>query len=235
MRLLIAGKGKMAKVLTELAEKRGDEVLGCFDAFDPGVPADLPAADAVLDFSHRDNLPWVADYVRAHGCALVYGTTGLTEDDRASLRALSETAPVFFAANYSYGVAVLQKLLALAAPLLKDDFDIELVETHHNQKQDAPSGTAKALLQILDPADEYQKVYGRSGQCGARGREIGVHAVRGGSEAGEHSVMFFGDSESITITHHASDRRIFAAGALKAAAFACGRTPGMYDMNDLLG
>jgi 4-hydroxy-tetrahydrodipicolinate reductase len=147
---------------------------------------------------------------------------------------LSKTNPVFFSANFSYGVAVLQQILKTAVPLLSKQYDMELVETHHNQKADAPSGTAKALLEIMNPDHSYTEVYGRSGLIGKRGKEIGVHALRGGTEAGEHSVHFFGDNESITITHHATNRQIFVNGALQAAEFLEGKESGLYGMDDLI-
>ena len=187
----------------------------------------------IIDFSHRDNLDWIIDYVEKNHCALVYGTTGLDEAQKARLTKLSENYPVFYSANYSYGVAVFEEILRVAVPLLKDCYDMELVETHHNQKQDAPSGTAKALLEIMNPEGEFKEVYGRQGMVGARQKEIGVHALRGGTEAGEHTVHFFGDNESITLTHHATNRQIFVNGALQAAQWLEGKPAGMYNMKDL--
>ena len=235
MKILIVGKGKMGSLLKTAAEAAGYTVTGMADAFDLDAANNAEPADMVIDFSHRDNLDWVTEYVKKNNSALVYGTTGLSPEQKEQLNQLAKTNPVFFSANYSYGVAVLSALIKTAAPLLKDTFDIELTETHHNQKQDAPSGTAKALLELLDPDNEFKKVYGREGMTGARGKEIGVHALRGGTEAGTHSVYFFGENESITITHHADNRMIFVNGAIRAAAFLEGKEAGMYTMNDLLG
>ncbi|MBP3853398.1 MAG: 4-hydroxy-tetrahydrodipicolinate reductase [Erysipelotrichaceae bacterium] len=235
MRVLIAGKGKMGSLIQETAERMGHTVLGMADAMDLSALDTAEPADVILDFSHRDNLQWVLEYVNQHACALVYGTTGLDEGQKEQLEAFSKNHPVFYSANYSYGVAVLQETLRRMVPLLKEKYDMELVETHHNQKQDAPSGTAKAILDILNPDQAFREVYGRQGMCGARGKEIGVHALRGGTEAGEHTVHFFGDNESITITHHATNRQIFVNGALQAAEFIVGKEPGLYGMNDLLG
>ncbi len=233
MKILIGGKGRMGSLIASTAEAAGHTVLGMADAFDKSA-LEGEAADVVIDFSHRDNLSWIKDYVLANHCALVYGTTGVTEEDKAVLNELAKTVPVFYSSNFSYGVAVLRKLIATAVPLLKDTFDMELVETHHNQKKDAPSGTAKALLEIMNPDGEFTEVYGREGITGARGKEIGVHALRGGMEAGEHSVFFFGDNERITISHHAANRQIFVNGALRAAQYLEGRDAGMYNMDDLL-
>ncbi len=233
MKILIGGKGRMGSLIASTAEAAGHTVLGMADAFDKSA-LEGEAADVVIDFSHRDNLSWIKDYVLANHCALVYGTTGVTEEDKEVLNELAKTVPVFYSSNFSYGVAVLRKLIATAVPLLKDTFDMELVETHHNQKKDAPSGTAKALLEIMNPDGEFKEVYGREGITGARGKEIGVHALRGGTEAGEHSVFFFGDNERITVSHHAANRQIFVNGAIRAAQYLEGREAGMYNMDDLL-
>ncbi|MBO5554312.1 MAG: 4-hydroxy-tetrahydrodipicolinate reductase [Solobacterium sp.] len=233
MKILIGGKGRMGSLIASTAEAAGHTVLGMADAFDKSA-LEGEAADVVIDFSHRDNLSWIKDYVLANHCALVYGTTGVTEEDKEVLNELAKTVPVFYSSNFSYGVAVLRKLIATAVPLLKDTFDMELVETHHNQKKDAPSGTAKALLEIMNPDGEFKEVYGREGITGARGKEIGVHALRGGTEAGEHSVFFFGDNERITVSHHAANRQIFVNGAIRAAQYLECREAGMYNMDDLL-
>ena len=233
MKILIGGKGRMGSLIASTAQAAGHTVLGMADAFDKSA-LEGEAADVVIDFSHRDNLSWIKDYVLANHCALVYGTTGVTEEDKAVLNELAKTVPVFYSSNFSYGVAVLRKLIATAVPLLKDTFDMELVETHHNQKKDAPSGTAKALLEIMNPDGEFKEVYGREGITGARGKEIGVHALRGGTEAGEHSVFFFGDNERITVSHHAANRQIFVNGAIRAAQYLEGKGAGMYNMDDLL-
>ena len=234
MKIIIGGRGRMGSLLAETAEKAGHEVLGMFDIFNKDELNSMEPADMIIDFSHRDNLAWIIDYAKKNSCALVYGTTGLSADQKADLDELAKDHPVFFSANFSYGVAVLQELIRTAVPLLKDTFDIELTETHHNQKADAPSGTAKALLAILNPDGEFKEVYGRSGMTGARQKEIGVHALRGGTEAGEHSVHFFGTNESITITHHADNRQIFVNGAVRAAEYLYGKEPGLYNMHDLL-
>ena len=138
-------------------------------------------------------------------------------------------------ANYSVGVAVFRRALEAVSDVLKPDFDIEIMETHHNQKVDAPSGTAKLLLEAIDPNHEYTPVYGRQGICGKRGgKEIGVHALRGGTEAGTHTVSFFGPDEVFEITHRASSRQIFVNGALHAARKLCRMPKGRYELSDIL-
>lgn len=233
MKIIVGGNGKMGSLIRQTAIEQGHQVLANIDAHCLGQLAGLEKADMIIDFSHRDNLDWIIDYVKKNHCALVYGTTGLDEAQKARLTKLSENYPVFYSANYSYGVAVFEEILRVAVPLLKDRYDMELVETHHNQKQDAPSGTAKALLEIMNPEGEFKEVYGRQGMVGARQKEIGVHALRGGTEAGEHTVHFFGDNESITLTHHATNRQIFVNGALQAAQWLEGKPAGMYNMKDL--
>ena len=233
MKIIVGGNGKMGSLIRQTAIEQGHQVLANIDAQSLDQLAGLEKADMIIDFSHRDNLDWIIDYVEKNHCALVYGTTGLDEAQKARLTKLSENYPVFYSANYSYGVAVFEEILRVAVPLLKDRYDMELVETHHNQKQDAPSGTAKALLEIMNPEGEFKEVYGRQGMVGARQKEIGVHALRGGTEAGEHTVHFFGDNESITLTHHATNRQIFVNGALQAAQWLEGKPAGMYNMKDL--
>lgn len=233
MKIIVGGNGKMGSLIRQTAIEQGHQVLANIDTHCLGQLAGLEKADMIIDFSHRDNLDWIIDYVEKNHCALVYGTTGLDEAQKARLTKLSENYPVFYSANYSYGVAVFEEILRVAVPLLKDRYDMELVETHHNQKQDAPSGTAKALLEIMNPEGEFKEVYGRQGMVGARRKEIGVHALRGGTEAGEHTVHFFGDNESITLTHHATNRQIFVNGALQAAQWLEGKPAGMYNMKDL--
>ena len=235
MKILIGGIGKMGSLIKTTAEKQGHEVIAMMDVFHLPELENKEAADVLIDFSHRDNLSWISEYVKTNKCALVYGTTGLTEDDLAELNQLAEIAPVFYSSNFSYGVAVLNAIVAAAVPMLKDSFDMELVETHHNEKKDAPSGTAKTLLSIMNASGEFSLVYGREGNVGARGKEIGVHSLRGGTEAGEHSVKFFGDNETITITHYAQNRQIFVNGALRAAEFVVKQSAGMYGMKDLIG
>ncbi|MBR2067666.1 MAG: 4-hydroxy-tetrahydrodipicolinate reductase [Solobacterium sp.] len=234
MKILIVGKGKMGKLIQEVALNKGHEVLGMVDATDLSLLNKMNEVDVLIDFSHRDNLEWIKEFMQEHHCALVYGTTGLEEKHNQILEEIAKSHPVFYSANFSYGIAVMQKVLQLATKLLAKDYDMELVEMHHNQKADAPSGTAKAILNILNENHEYEEVYGRNGLVGKRKKEIGIHSLRGGSEAGQHSVYYLGDNETITITHHASNRLIFVQGALKAAEYIVGQDAGMYGMSDLL-
>ena len=228
----------MGKMLESTLDREGGhDILGVVH---PGLfetPFDVPGkADVLIDFSYPGNLEKVLAYGRETGCALVIGTTGLTDEQIASIKAASKDIPIVFSTNYSLGVAALKKAVSLLAGLLmENDFDAEIVETHHHKKADAPSGTAKTLLSLLDPDGAYEHVYGRSGQVGARKKEIGIHAVRGGTVAGEHSVYFFGEDETIELRHSAASRQIFVNGAIRAAKFIVGRENGMYTSDDVLG
>lgn len=236
MRIVIVGKGRMGQLLKTTAESHGHTVLANVDAFDQaGLLDNLDQVDLVLDFSHPDNLGWVEQAIAKKPIALVEGTTGFSEEQKESLHELAKTNPVFFAANYSLGIALLTALAAKASEILKDKWDIEIVETHHNQKIDAPSGTALALVEAVDPEDEFKKVYGRSGRTGVREKEIGIHALRGGNIAGRHEVSFFGPDEELVLSHNANSRQIFVNGAIEAAEFMQDKPAGFYTMTDLVG
>lgn len=218
MNIILIGTGRMGRLLKECALDAGDAVVGEYGRANIAELAAAPAADVAIDFSGPEALPAVAAYVARTGTPLVSGTTGYTAGEKAAVAALGEHAPVVWSANYSLGVAVLARALRLVTAALRPDFDIEVTETHHNRKKDAPSGTAKLLVEALDPAGELTPVYGREGLCGERRPdEIGIHALRGGTVAGTHSVHFFGPDEELEFTHRATSRRIFVLGALKAA------------------
>lgn len=236
MKVVLCGYGKMGRMIEEILAQRGDELAGVVH---PGLfasAAEVPEPfDAVVDFSYPGNLPGTLECAMRTGCACVIGTTGLSTEDVDQVRNAAKYAPIVLSANYSVGVAVLRNAVKLVAAALPDSFDCEIVETHHNQKVDAPSGTAKMLLDAVDPDGAYRHVFGREGVVGPRGHEIGVHALRGGTVAGEHSVFFFGPDETLELKHSAASRRIFACGAVKALDFAVGRAPGLYTIDDVLG
>lgn len=209
------------------------------------ITGDLAAAlrgtDAIIDFSAAESALPNARAAAAAGCAVVLGTTGLKPEDRAALAALAQGgARIVFAPNMSVGVNLLFHLCDRVARLLGPDYDIEVVEMHHNQKKDAPSGTAVRLAEILAAASglDYGEAvrHGREGIVGARTRqEIGMHAVRGGDVVGDHTVIFATGGERVELTHKASSRETFAKGALRAVKFLAGAKPGLYDMQDVLG
>ena len=235
MKIVLSGYGKMGKMLEEQAMLRGHEIAARIDIDNVETFDSLPKADVVLDFSHPGMLPFLAEYIRRTGTALCSGTTAFGEQEHKMLAELAEYAPVLHSANYSLGIAVFRKMLEQFAPMLREGFDVEVVEKHHNQKVDAPSGTAKLLVQAVDPKGERQIVTGREGMCGKRSQdEIGVFALRGGTVAGEHSVYFFGEDETLCITHSATSRRIFAVGAVRAAEALKDQAPGLYDLQNVL-
>lgn len=235
MKLILIGHGKMGRLLEQSAAEQGDEVLVALGRGSLDKLSSLPVADMVIDFSRPESLDAVSAYIRRTGTPLLSGTTGYTPEQLDKLRALGDCAPVLYSANYSLGIAVFQRLLSQISDTLKSEFDIEIEETHHNQKADAPSGTAKLLFSAIDPAGEYTPVYGREGDTGKRlKKEIGVHALRGGTMAGTHTVHFFGLDEELEITHRAASRQIFVSGALHAARLLAGKPKGYYDLQNLL-
>ncbi|MBQ9330754.1 MAG: 4-hydroxy-tetrahydrodipicolinate reductase [Oscillibacter sp.] len=236
MKLLLIGRGKMGRLIAATAVQAGDEVVASLGRDDLDTLASLGrTADVVIDFSRPEAVEAVCAYARRTKTPLLSGTTGLSAAQLRALEQVGEAAPVLWSANFSLGIAVLRRALEVAAPVLGADFDIEITETHHNQKADAPSGTAKLLLAAVDPAGEKTPVYGREGNCGRRSpREIGVHALRGGTVAGTHAVHFFGPDEELEFTHRAASRQIFVNGALHMARLLPGRPSGVYDLQKIL-
>lgn len=236
MKILLIGHGRMGRLIESTAAAAGDEVVASFGRDNLAELANTGAiADVVIDFSGPQTLPALCEYIRRTGTPLVSGTTGFSAEEKAQIFALGEYAPVMWSANYSIGVAVFYRLLRQISDTLKPDFDIEISEIHHNQKADAPSGTAKLLLEAIDPNGDLTPVYGREGNCGKRdGKEIGIHALRGGTVAGTHTVHFFGPDEELEITHRAASRQIFVNGALRMARLMPGRANGVYDLQKIL-
>ena len=235
MKILLIGHGRMGRMIEQTALAAGDSMGGIIDIGNlPDLETIGRVADVAIDFSAPAALPAVAHYVRATGTPLLSGVTGLSEGELAVFDDLGRFAPVIHSANYSLGVAVFRRVLEEVAGTL-EDFDIEIVETHHNQKADAPSGTAKLLLDAVDPRHKRKPVYGRHGVTGPREKkEIGIHALRGGTEAGTHTVSFFGPDEVFEITHRASSRQIFVNGALHAARKLYLLPKGRYELQHIL-
>ena len=234
MNIFLSGYGKMGHMVQEIAVAKGWNVVGHADIDCPENYETAPKADVCIDFSGVGAQKALAAYIRRTKTPLLSGTTGLTEPDFDVLRDLSKEVPVIWTANYSTGVAVLKKLLREYAPVL-GDWDKEIIELHHNQKVDAPSGTAKQLLQAIDPEGTALVVHGREGMCGKRKEnEIGVFSLRGGTVAGEHTVSFFGEDECLEFTHKAQSRRVFAAGAVRAAEALADKPAGFYTLEELI-
>lgn len=236
MRIVLIGRGRMGRLIQETARAAGDEVEAVFGRDNLEQLGKLgKVADVVIDFSQPDALPEICAYVRRTGTPLLSGTTGYSASQLANLQNLGQTVPVLWSANFSLGVAVLYRALRTVSDVLKPDFDIEVTETHHNQKADAPSGTAKLLVEAIDPNHELNPVYGREGNTGKRAKnEIGIHALRGGTVAGTHTVHFFGLDEELEFTHRAASRQIFVNGALHMARLLPGKPAGVYDLQKIL-
>lgn len=246
LNIVICGTGRMGTLIARTAREMRDgageplfEVVAQI-GFEVKELETAPAAEIIIDFSNVAALDAVASYVRRTGAALVSGTTGYSDEQLAVLRELGSIAPVVWSGNYSIGIAALRHLVAQATRELPG-FDIEIVETHHNQKADAPSGTATMLLDEVRAAKaelgagSVKPVYGREGLCGARDtQEVGVHALRGGTVAGVHTVSFFGPSEEVSLTHRAESREIFVNGALAAAQKLVVRDKGFYTFDEVM-
>ncbi len=189
--------------------------------------------DVVIDFTAPVATRSIAEFAKNNNIPIVVATTGLSESDISSLKTFSKTIPVFQSANMSFDVALFKNILKAMAVQLSD-CDIEISETHHNRKKDAPSGTAKMLADTINEALGNSKVlvYGREGQ--RQKNEIGLSSIRGGNIVGEHTVQFFSENETLEIKHTSYSRKVFADGAVKAARFLLTKEPGFYNMDDLI-
>jgi 4-hydroxy-tetrahydrodipicolinate reductase len=240
-RIVITGsKGRMGQALIACAARMPElQVSGQVDAGDD-LDAIIAKCDAVIDFSFHTATAAVAASCVEHRKALVIGTTGHSDTEKAAIRQAQSVIPLVWSSNYSTGVNALFWLTRKAAEILGPAFDIEVVEMHHRMKKDAPSGTATTLLEILAGARQLQLEqalrHGRQGIVGERtAGEIGIHALRGGDVVGDHTVIFAANGERVELAHKASSRETFANGALRAAQWAVKQNPGLYDMQDVLG
>ena len=238
----------MGRVIQQLVAKRTDCTIAAgVDLFADSAAA-FPAytniadvqeeADVIIDFSHPSLLTPILSYAaQKGGIPAVLCTTGYSAEQVEALKTAAQTQPVFYSRNMSLGINLLIELSKKAAKVLGDQFDIEIIEKHHNQKIDAPSGTALMLADAIASVrdGETQYVYDRHAQRKKREKsEIGLHAVRGGTIVGEHEVVFAGNHEVITLSHSAQSKELFATGAVNAAVYMCGKGPGLYDMSDMI-
>ncbi len=240
--------GKMGQAIIRAAEGKDCRIVAGVDINADAVApvCDFPVyqsisefpgkSDVIIDFSHHTALPTLLAYAEKTGTALVVATTGHTEEEKAQMMAASAHVPVFFSGNMSIGINLLLELCRTAAKTLGESFDVEIIEKHHNQKLDAPSGTALMIADALAKEREATDyTYDRHAVRGKRRpEEIGIHSLRGGTIVGEHEVLFAGNNEMISLTHTATSREIFANGALKAAVYMKGKPAGMYNMSDLI-
>jgi 4-hydroxy-tetrahydrodipicolinate reductase len=243
--------GRMGRAVCEAAEAGGVRVVCGVDAAAEGAVhiggADIPvhagwdavgaAADAIIDFSHYTAVPALLRYAAAKSLPAVVCTTGLGEAEQGRLREAARSVPVFNSSNMSLGIGVVKNMAQRAVPALERDFSIEIIEAHHKMKKDSPSGTAIMLADAINEKCGTRKdyVYGRHGKSDEVKRtDLGIHAVRGGTIPGRHTILFAGPDETIEITHTAYSRDIFALGALKAARYIAGKPAGLYTMDDLV-
>lgn len=238
----------MGRVIAELVSGREDcriiagvdkvgEKYGDFEVYKSVY--DIPQKpDVIIDFSHPSALADLLSYGKMNNVPLVLATTGYTDDERAQITAAAAQIPVFFTFNMSLGINLLVELARKAAQVLGGQFDIEIVEKHHNQKKDAPSGTAIMIAEAINAelGGKDRFVYDRHSVRKPRDKdEIGLHSIRGGTIVGEHDIIFAGHDEVITLSHSAQSREVFANGAVNAAVFLAGKPAGMYNMGDIIG
>lgn len=217
--LLVGAAGRMGQAIATAAQSPGVLIIP-IDIGD-AIEASIADCDVVVDFSQPDATERNCAVAVAHGKPLVIGTTGQSPAQFRLIQDASKKVPVLLAANFSTGVNTLFWLTRKAAELLGDNFDLEIIETHHHLKKDAPSGTAKRLAEILKEARPAS--------------EVGVHSLRAGDVVGDHTVIFAAAGERLELTHKASSRETFALGALRAGRWVLGKPPGLYHMEDVLG
>lgn len=240
--------GKMGKVLQKILQE--DQEVDLIAGFDQKIaeepvpfklymsPDDCETkADVIIDFSHYTAVPELLDYCIKTKTPVVVATTALGENEKKLLVKAAETIPVFNSANMSLGINSIARMLKSAVPVFEEDFNIEIIEKHHNKKVDSPSGTALLLADAINEACAVKKdyVYGRhskNDEC--KITDMGIHAVRGGSLPGEHTVIFAGPDEVIEIKHTVYSKNVFALGAVKAAKFLVNQKPGLYSMKDMI-
>ena len=247
-RILLSGAcGKMGHVIQNIVAGRDDcEIVAGVDKYNDNK-CDFPVyahisdvtedVDVVIDFSNPALLDDLLNYGNSKNIALVIATTGFDDCQKKKIEEASKKSPIFFTYNLSMGINLLANLAKKAVNVLGDDFDVEIVEQHHNQKIDAPSGTALMLADAI--AEEFDKPmkyeYDRHSKREKRTKdEIGIHSVRGGTIVGEHEIIFAGRDEIITLSHSARSKEIFAVGAVNAAVYVAGKPAGLYDMSELI-
>lgn len=249
MKVLLHGcNGRMGQVLVRLITEAPDmEVICGVDSFPEKFKNLFPVygtldnvkedVDILIDFSNHSCIYDILKFGKQRELPLIICTTGFTPEEKAMMLEASKLIPIFNSANMSIGVNILISLVKQAAKSLYEDFDIEIIEKHHNQKLDSPSGTALMIADAINSTlnDEYDYVYGRHSKTQRRTKkEIGIHAIRGGTIVGEHQVIFAGGGEVIEVNHSATSREVFGYGALAAGRFMLNRRPGMYNMDDVL-
>lgn len=249
MKIIIVGiGGRLGKAIFHTARENGIEVCAGIDVMADSLDFPIPVyktlseckekADALIDFSRPTSLADILEYCQKTRTPAVLATTGYTKEQQESVEKASKTIAIFQTSNMSLGVNLLISLAKQAAGFLGANYEVEIIEQHHNRKVDAPSGTALSIASAINGVFDNTLIntYGRTPQSGKRDpKEIGIHAVRGGNIVGKHDVLFIGSEEILTITHTAQTRSVFALGAIRAAEFIANKAPAMYNMNDLIG
>lgn len=238
MKIILCGSnGKMGKVVCQIVDdSEKNEIVAKVDV-NTKFDEITNSADVIIDFSNPSSLSDLLEYAKEKNLPVVLATTGYTKEQNEEIIEAAKQIPIFKSANMSIGVNLIINLARKAANILKDDFDIEIVEAHHNQKLDAPSGTAILIADNINAelSDKMNYEYDRHDKYQKRDKnEIGIHSVRGGTIVGEHEVIFAGPDEIVKIGHSARSREIFANGAIKAAEFLLDKKNGLYDMTNLL-
>jgi 4-hydroxy-tetrahydrodipicolinate reductase len=237
--VLVGAAGRMGQAVQAVARRATDiSIVAAVDVGDP-LDQEIANCDVVIDFSHADATGAICEPCVRSKKPLVTGTTGRSAEQERVLEECARSIALIVAPNFSVGVNALFWLTRKAAQLLGPEFDLEVVESHHRLKKDSPSGTAKRLAEMLCEVRgliyDKQVIQGRAGLIGERpADEIAVHSIRGGDVVGDHTVVFAGRGERVELTHKASNRETFAAGALRAARWIIGRPPGRYSMADVL-
>lgn len=239
--------GKMGRVINDIISNRSDtKVIAGIDKVCEkysnftvvSKPSELSCKpDVIIDFSNPSALNGLLDYAKTNGVALVLASTGYSDEETAKIKSAANEIPIFFTANMSIGINLMRELAKKAVSVLGDQYDVEIIEKHHNQKIDAPSGTALMLAESINEASgyKYSYVYDRHSVRKKRDKaEIGIHSVRGGTIVGEHEIIFAGRDEVITLSHSAASKEVFAVGAVNAAVFVASKPAGLYSMADMI-
>lgn len=247
MNILLSGaNGRLGRAIIAASGAAGCRIIAGIDI--TPVAGEIPVyqsandvpelqIDCIIDCSHHSAAIPLLDFAKKRRLPIVICTTGHTEDEVKAIHAAAAEIPVFYSRNMSVGINLVIALAKKAAAILGDDFDIEIIEKHHNKKLDAPSGTALMIADAISDSVSYEPeyVYERQSKRAPRAKnEIGIHSVRGGTIVGEHEVIFAGNDEVVTISHQAASREVFAQGALRAAKYLAGKTPGFYNMETML-
>jgi len=243
--ILCGCQGNMGKTITQLAKERDDIKIIAGVDLKNDLTTDYPIystisdvkekADVIIDFSHPSLLDSILQYAKSTKTAVVIATTGNTNADITKIEQTAKSVPVFFTYNMSLGINLITELAIKAKTILGNQFDIEIIEKHHNKKIDAPSGTAIMLANALNDCGEYDLVFDRHSIRKAREKnEIGISSLRGGTIVGEHSVIFAGTDEVVEIKHTAFSKKVFAIGAINASTWLKNQVPGLYDMKNII-